>query len=154
MKVDVKYRYLGEPGSRDRRFWYFCVETCLVCRVPRKINFLIQTYVFVYVALEDTIWENCGCKWFITIVLSIFYLTVLKKGIKISMPRVFRTICTFFLPKSAFYQKIRTFAFSKNRTFPKNEDFCIFAKKYLSKKSGLSPKIATHASPDFKQSGV
>ena len=40
-----------------------------------------------------------------------------------SMPRVFRTICTFSLPKSAFYQKIRTFSFSKNRTFPKNQDF-------------------------------
>ena len=52
--------------------------------------------------------------------------------------------------------KIRTpknpdFCFSRNRTFPKNPDFWIFAKKDFSKKSGLSPKIPTHASPDFNQ---
>ena len=41
----------------------------------------------------------------------------------------------------------------KMRT-PKNEDFCDLAKEDLSKKSGLSPKIPTHASPDFKRSGV
>ena len=56
--------------------------------------------------------------------------------------------------KIAIFQKIRTFAFWKNRTFPKNPDFWIFAKKDLSKKSGLSPKIPTHASPDFKQTTV
>ena len=54
--------------------------------------------------------------------------------------------------KNSIFRKTRTF--SKNRTFPKNPGFWIFTKKDLSKKSGLSPKIATHASPDFKQTTV
>ena len=37
---------------------------------------------------------------------------------------------------------------------PKNQDFCVFAKKDLSDKSGLSPKIATRTSPDFKHTTV
>ena len=54
----------------------------------------------------------------------------------------------------AFFQKIRTFVFSSNRTCPKNPDFCVFAKQDLSEKSGLSPKTFTHASPDFKRTSV
>ena len=80
------------------------------------------------------------CKCFYTIVLFIFLSdTFWKKGFQISMSRFFCTVCTFFHPKIEFFQKMRTFAFSKNRTFPKKEDFCVFAKKYFSKKSGLSP---------------
>ena len=48
------------------------------------------------------------------------------------------------------------------RICPKNQEFCLFekqdyccfAKKDLSWKSGLSPKFATHASPDFKRTSV
>ena len=48
----------------------------------------------------------------------------------------------------------QTLTFSKNRTLPKNPDFWLSQKQDFSKKSGLLPKILTHASPEFKQTTV
>ena len=46
------------------------------------------------------------------------------------------------------------FAFSKNRTCPKNQDFCVFAKNEQSWKSDFSLKFATYARTDFKLTTV
>ena len=66
----------------------------------------------------------------------------------------FLKIWTLVLEKTALVRKIRTFAFSKNRTCPKNQDFCVFAKKEQSWKSDFSIKFATHARTDFNLTTV
>ena len=79
----------------------------------------------------SNIWATCLFSWgvrckFLTSLFSIFVYLILfeKRGFQISMSRDFsEKIRNFSLGKTGLFQKIGNFAFSTNRTFPKNWEF-------------------------------
>ena len=69
---------------------------------------------------------RCEVQIFLTSLFSIFVYLILfeKRGFQISMSRDFsEKIRNFSLGKTGLFQKIGNFAFSTNRTFPKNWEF-------------------------------